>query len=157
MHLALRLSLIAVGAGALTAAAAAAQSATPAAGSGPPPISAVIQWVTTPSGLRYADIKQGSGPTPADGQIAVMHFTGWLADGKEFDSSHKRTKPFGFKVGSGQVIKGWDEGVRSMRPGGVRRIVVPPELAYGAKGIPGLIPPNATLTFDIELLKIIDQ
>jgi len=86
-----------------------------------------------------------------------VHFSGWLDDGTQFDDTRKRGKAFGFVVGSGQVIKGWDEAVRSMRVGGKRRLVVPPQIGYGANGVPNLVPPNARLTFDIELLRITDE
>ena len=122
---------------------------------GPPPLPAMLLWHSTPSGLKYADVVVGSGAEPHDGQTAVVHFTGWLADGTQFDSSRDRGKPFGFALGAGRVIKGWDEGVRGMRVGGKRRLIVPPALGYGPQGIPGRIPPDATLTFDIELLRIV--
>ncbi|MGD9765357.1 MAG: FKBP-type peptidyl-prolyl cis-trans isomerase [Candidatus Binatia bacterium] len=107
--------------------------------------------------MKYTDIVVGKGPTPLEGQIVVVHFTGWLEDGTKFDSTFDRKRPFGFPVGSGQVIRGWDEGVRTMRPGGKRRLLVPPELAYGEKGFSRIIPANAKLTFDIELLRIVDK
>ena len=130
---------------------------TPVAPEGPPPLPSVVQWHTTPSGLRYADTVVGRGATPAEGQVVVVHFTGWLEDGKKFDSTRERGKPFGFPLGSGQVIKGWDEGVRGMHVGGKRRLVVPPSLGYGNRGIPPVVPPNAYLTFDIELIRVIDR
>ncbi len=140
---------------ALTTGPVAGQSATPAA-SGPPPLPAVVQWHALPSGGQYAEIKVGTGATPENGQTAVMHFTGWLENGTQFDSTRKQgRKAFGFKLGSGEVITGWDEGIRGMRVGGQRRLVIPPVAGYGAKGIPGLVPPNATLIFDIELLRVI--
>jgi len=105
--------------------------------------------------LKYSEIVVGTGATPQDGQTAVVHFTGWLEDGTQFDDSRKRGKPFGFPLGSGQVIKGWDEGVRGMRVGGKRRLIVPASLGYGPRGVAGAIPPNATLTFDIELLRVV--
>jgi peptidylprolyl isomerase len=128
---------------------------TPAA-EGPPPLPAMVQWHTTPSGVKYAEVSAGSGAIPNDGQVVVVHFTGWLDDGTQFDSSKTR-KAFGFPLGSGQVIRGWDEGVRGMRVGGTRRLVVPAALGYGSRGVPGRIPPDATLTFDIQLLRIVDQ
>ncbi len=131
--------------------------AEPTTAAGIPPLPSVIQWHATPSGMQYADIATGRGPNPTEGQVVVVHFTGWLDDGTKFDSTHDRKKPFGFPVGSGQVIKGWDEGVRTMQVGGKRRLVVPPQLAYGAKGVPGMVPANSRLTFDIELLRIIDK
>jgi FKBP-type peptidyl-prolyl cis-trans isomerase len=139
------------------AAAARAQPETPAKSGGPPPLPVMVQWHTTPSGLQYAEVKAGSGAAPKDGQVAVMHFIGWLDDGTQFDNSRDRKKPFGFPLGSGQVIKGWDEGVRGMRVGGTRRLVVPPTLGYGSAGIPGVVPPDATLIFDIELLRVVDK
>lgn len=155
-----RAPVAAVAAAALAAAfgvPAGAQAPTPAHPGGPPPLAAVVQWHGTPSGLKSAEIVVGSGASPHDGQTVVVHFTGWLDDGAQFDSSRDRKKPFGFALGSGQVIKGWDEGVRGMRVGGKRRLVVPASLGYGTAGIPGLIPPAAALTFDVELLRIVDQ
>jgi len=107
--------------------------------------------------LRYVDLLTGAGVEPHDGQTVVVHFTGWLADGTQFDSSRVRGKPFGFQLGSRQVIKGWDEGVRGLRVGGKRRLIVPPALGYGPRGLAGIVPPDATLTFDIELLRVIDS
>jgi peptidylprolyl isomerase len=123
---------------------------------GPPPLPAMLQWHALPGGLQYADIAMGHGAMPREGQTVIVHFNGWLDDGTPFDSTYKRGKPFGFPLGSGQVIKGWEEGVRNMRPGGKRRLVVPPQLGYGEQGIPPLVPPNATLVFDIELLRVIE-
>jgi peptidylprolyl isomerase len=108
----------------------------------------------TASGLQYVDIKEGTGASPKTGQTAVVHYTGWLLDGKKFDSSKDRGQPFNFAVGRGQVIKGWDEGVATMKVGGVRKLIIPPELGYGARGAGGVIPPNATLTFEVELLEV---
>ncbi|PWB84095.1 MAG: peptidylprolyl isomerase [Methylocystaceae bacterium] len=116
---------------------------------------------TTPSGLQIADIKVGTGPTPQIGQICVMHYTGWLyqngAKGKKFDSSLDRGQPFEFRIGARQVIGGWDEGVATMKVGGKRTLIIPPELGYGARGAGGVIPPNATLIFDVELLEVKGQ
>lgn len=109
---------------------------------------------TTPSGLKYVDIVEGTGASPQPGQTVVVHYTGTLEDGTKFDSSRDRNQPFSFKLGVGQVIKGWDEGVASMKVGGQRQLVIPPELGYGARGAGGVIPPNATLIFDVELLRI---
>jgi peptidylprolyl isomerase len=114
--------------------------------------------VTTPSGLKITDTKVGTGTTPKAGQICVMHYTGWLyeggAKGKKFDSSLDRGQPFEFPIGRRQVISGWDEGVATMKVGGKRTLIIPPELGYGARGAGGVIPPNATLIFDVELLDV---
>lgn len=110
--------------------------------------------VTTPSGLQYQDYVEGTGPSPGPGRTAVVHYTGWLTNGKKFDSSKDRGQPFSFPVGKGQVIKGWDEGVATMKVGGRRKLTIPPALGYGARGAGGLIPPNATLVFDVELLEV---
>ncbi len=114
--------------------------------------------VTMPSGLKYIDIKVGTGASPRTGQTCVMHYTGWLYEngkkGAKFDSSVDRGEPFEFKVGMGQVIRGWDEGIATMKVGGKRTLIIPPELGYGARGAGGVIPPNATLLFDVELLAI---
>src|SRR5262249_30219682 len=112
----------------------------------------------TPTGLQYEDTVVGTGASPKSGQTCVMHYTGWLwengAKGKKFDSSVDRGKPFKFMIGQGQVIKGWDEGVAWMRVGGKRTLLTPPQLGYGARGAGGVIPPNATLLFEVELLGI---
>ena len=110
--------------------------------------------VTTDSGLKYIELKEGNGATPKTGQTVVVHYTGTLEDGTKFDSSRDRDSPFKFKIGLGQVIKGWDEGVGTMKVGDRRQLIIPPELGYGARGAGGVIPPNATLIFDVELLKI---
>jgi len=112
----------------------------------------------TPSGLQFEDIKEGTGASPKPGQICVMNYTGWLwengAKGKKFDSSLDRGTPFEFPIGQGRVIKGWDEGVATMKVGGKRVLLIPPQLAYGARGAGGVIPPNATLIFEVELLGV---
>lgn len=108
----------------------------------------------TPSGLKYVDLVQGEGRQPRKGKTVLVHYTGWLEDGKKFDSSVDRGEPFSFRIGMGQVIRGWDEGVMSMRVGGKRRLTIPPKLGYGARGAGGVIPPNATLIFEVELLKV---
>ena len=114
--------------------------------------------MTTPSGLQITDSKVGTGATPKPGQTAVVHYTGWLyqdgAKGKKFDSSVDRGQPFEFPLGQRRVIAGWDEGVASMKVGGKRTLIIPPELGYGARGAGGVIPPNATLIFDVELLDV---
>ena len=114
--------------------------------------------VTTPSGLKITDTKVGTGASPQPGQTCVMHYTGWLyesgAKGKKFDSSVDRGQPFEFPIGKGRVIAGWDEGVATMKVGGKRTLIIPPELGYGARGAGGVIPPNATLIFDVELLGV---
>ncbi|HEY9853727.1 MAG TPA: FKBP-type peptidyl-prolyl cis-trans isomerase [Leptolyngbyaceae cyanobacterium] len=110
--------------------------------------------VTTPSGLKYVDLVEGTGATPKTGQTVVVHYTGTLENGKKFDSSRDRNQPFSFKLGIGQVIKGWDEGLSTMHVGGRRQLIIPAELGYGARGAGGVIPPNATLIFDVELVEI---
>jgi FKBP-type peptidyl-prolyl cis-trans isomerase len=109
---------------------------------------------TTASGLKYVDLVEGTGNSPAPGATAVVHYTGWLTNGKKFDSSHDHGQPFSFPVGKGRVIKGWDEGVASMKPGGKRKLTIPPELGYGSRGAGGVIPAGATLVFEVELLEV---
>ncbi|MGA2894877.1 MAG: FKBP-type peptidyl-prolyl cis-trans isomerase [Xanthobacteraceae bacterium] len=113
---------------------------------------------TTESGLKIIDTKIGTGPSPKVGQTCVMHYTGWLyqngAKGAKFDSSVDRGQPFEFPIGTGRVIPGWDEGIATMKVGGKRTLIIPPALAYGARGAGGVIPPNATLIFDVELLGV---
>jgi peptidylprolyl isomerase len=114
--------------------------------------------ITTPSGLQFEDTVVGTGASPKPGQTCVMHYTGWLwengAKGKKFDSSVDRGQPFEFQIGLGMVIKGWDEGVMTMKVGGKRTLLIPASLGYGSRGAGGVIPPNATLVFDVELLGI---
>lgn len=113
------------------------------------------ETVHSASGLEYRDEKVGTGATPKHGQVVIVNYRGTFPDGREFDSSYKRNEPFEFTLGVGAVIKGWDEGVASMRVGGKRHLVIPPQLAYGAEGAgDGLIPPNATLVFHVELLGV---
>ncbi len=107
----------------------------------------------TDSGLEYEDIKPGEGASPQTGQVVVVHYVGTLTNGTKFDSSRDRGRPFEFIIGVGQVIKGWDEGVASMKVGGTRNLTIPPDLGYGKSGV-GPIPPNATLQFEVELLAI---
>jgi peptidylprolyl isomerase len=120
------------------------------------PASAESSAFTTPSGLRFIDIKVGTGPEVRDGQTVTVNYTGWIYEdgkkGKKFDSSVDRKKPFAFELGQGKVVKGWDEGVSTMRVGGKRTLIVPPALGYGEQGAGGVIPPNAFLIFDIEVL-----
>lgn len=115
---------------------------------------------TTPSGLQYDDLAVGEGSAARSGQTVTVHYTGWLTNdgatpGKKFDSSLDRGDPFTFNLGQGQVIAGWDEGVAGMKVGGKRKLVIPPDLGYGPWGAGGVIPPNATLVFEVELLKVL--
>jgi FKBP-type peptidyl-prolyl cis-trans isomerase FkpA len=109
---------------------------------------------TTATGLRYQDLSAGEGAEATTGATAVVHYTGWLTNGRKFDSSRDRGEPFAFRLGAGQVITGWDEGVAGMRVGGRRKLVIPASLGYGQAGAPPVIPPAATLVFDVELLQI---
>ncbi len=119
---------------------------------GPPPLD--MEPAVTVSGLQYIDFAPGSGAVAKTGQKVTVHYTGWLKSGAKFDSSVDRGDPFEFHLGKGQVIKGWDEGVAGMRVGGRRRLIIPADLGYGARGAAGVIPPNATLIFDVELLAV---
>ena len=116
------------------------------------------KMIRTPSGLQYEDTKVGTGASPQKGQTCVMHYTGWLwengAKGKKFDSSLDGGTPFSFPIGQGRVIKGWDEGVATMKVGGQRTLLIPPDLGYGSRGAGGAIAPNATLIFEVELIEI---
>ncbi len=109
---------------------------------------------TTASGLKYTDEVVGTGESPKKGETVTVHYTGTLTDGKKFDSSKDRDEPFSFTIGVGQVIKGWDEGVLSMKVGSKRKLIIPSDLGYGSRGAGGVIPPNATLLFDVELISI---
>jgi FKBP-type peptidyl-prolyl cis-trans isomerase FkpA len=109
---------------------------------------------TTPTGLTIDDIVVGDGAAAAAGQKVKVHYTGWLTNGTKFDSSKDRNDPFVFPLGAGSVIKGWDEGVQGMKVGGKRKLTIPPALGYGARGAGGVIPPNATLVFEVELLGV---
>jgi FKBP-type peptidyl-prolyl cis-trans isomerase len=112
------------------------------------------ELTTTPSGLRYQDVTEGDGAEARAGDTVSVHYTGWLTDGSQFDGSRGRGAPLTFQLGAGRVIAGWEEGVAGMKVGGSRKLVVPAQLGYGARGFPPVIPPNATLVFDIELLGI---
>lgn len=124
--------------------------------SGPPPLAG--DTVTTDSGLQYIVIHSGDGPAAEPGQVVSVHYTGWLTDGRKFDSSLDRNEPIQFPVGTGRVIPGWDEGVGMMKVGDKWRLIIPPDLAYGTQGRPPAIPPNSTLIFDVELVGVgVDQ
>ena len=120
----------------------------------PTPITKATKKMTTASGLIYEDIIVGTGATATAGQTVTVHYTGWLTNGTKFDSSKDRNQPFNFRLGAGEVIRGWDEGVAGMKVGGIRKLTIPPQLGYGASGAGGVIPPNATLVFEVELLGI---
>jgi FKBP-type peptidyl-prolyl cis-trans isomerase len=111
--------------------------------------------ITTESGLMYEEISEGTGDAAQAGKMVSVHYTGWLMDGTKFDSSKDRNDPFMFPLGAGNVIRGWDEGVQGMKEGGVRKLTIPSQLGYGERGAGGVIPPNATLVFEVELLKIL--
>ncbi|CAI08506.1 FKBP-type peptidyl-prolyl cis-trans isomerase [Aromatoleum aromaticum] len=113
-----------------------------------------MSQTTTASGLIIEDMEVGNGATAEKGKSVSVHYTGWLTDGRKFDSSKDRNDPFEFPLGAGHVIRGWDEGVQGMQEGGRRKLTIPPELGYGARGAGGVIPPNATLVFEVELLKV---
>ncbi len=146
---------------ALACALALAAPATPAAPAAPAaaaPAEKESKMVKTETGLGYEDLVVGTGPSPATGQTCVMHYTGWLwvneAKGTKFDSSVDRGRPFEFPIGTGRVIKGWDEGVATMKVGGKRTLLIPPQLGYGDRGAGNVIPPGATLLFEVELLGV---
>jgi FKBP-type peptidyl-prolyl cis-trans isomerase len=119
---------------------------------GPPPVNGTPSQL--PGGLQYIDVVAGSGDEARAGQNVSVHYTGWLTTGQKFDSSRDSGQPFTFRLGGGQVIQGWDEGVAGMRVGGQRRLIIPPNKGYGASGAGGVIPPNATLIFDVELIQV---
>lgn len=114
-----------------------------------------MSTTTTASGLQIEDLIVGTGATACAGQNVVVHYTGWLTNGSKFDSSKDRNDPFRFSLGMQQVISGWDEGVQGMQVGGARKLTIPPQLGYGARGAGGVIPPNATLVFEVELLDVL--
>ena len=151
---ALLMSLVLLG----SAPAGIAAAATPEAGTQQNAEAKEKKMTKTDSGLEYRDTTEGDGATPAKGQTCVMHYTGWLWEngekGRKFDSSVDRGEPFAFRLGVGQVIAGWDEGVATMKTGGKRELRIPPDLGYGPRGAGGVIPPNATLFFEVELLEI---
>jgi FKBP-type peptidyl-prolyl cis-trans isomerase FkpA len=127
---------------------------TPKAGFSPSLAVDTAAMTRTPSGLRFRDVAAGEGKEAAAGRTVSVHYTGWLPNGEKFDSSRDRNQPFEFALGAGQVIAGWDEGVAGMKVGGRRKLVIPPELAYGTAGAPPDIPPGATLVFEVELLDV---
>jgi peptidylprolyl isomerase len=157
-HMRLKHTKVAVLFGTIALAALAAVSVPMAASAQGSPTSTKGKIMTTPSGLQIIDTQEGTGATPARGQTCVMHYTGWLYEngqkGKKFDSSVDRNEPFEFPIGMKRVIAGWDEGVATMKVGGKRTLIIPPELGYGARGAGGVIPPNATLLFEVELLGV---
>ncbi len=118
------------------------------------PMAACAKEKKMKDGLVMDDVKVGTGAEAKAGQTVTVHYTGWLTNGKKFDSSKDRNEPFTFHLGAGEVIKGWDEGVQGMKVGGVRNLTIPPSLGYGAQGAGGVIPPNATLKFEVELLGV---
>lgn len=111
--------------------------------------------ITTDSGLVYEELTEGQGEAAQAGRRVLVHYTGWLTNGAKFDSSKDRNEPFDFPLGAGHVIRGWDEGVQGMKVGGARKLTIPPQLGYGGRGAGGVIPPNATLVFEVELLEIL--
>jgi len=113
-----------------------------------------MSTTTTPSGLQYEELTVGTGDIAQAGQTVTVHYTGWLTNGTKFDSSKDRGLPFQFSLGAGEVIRGWDEGVQGMKVGGIRKLTIPAELGYGRRGAGGVIPPDATLVFEVELLGV---
>jgi FKBP-type peptidyl-prolyl cis-trans isomerase FkpA len=113
-----------------------------------------VKMITLPTGLKYADLEVGTGPVVKEGMRILVNYDAWLPDGTKFDSSYERREPFSFKVGAGEVIQGWEQGVIGMRVGGTRKLVIPPSLGYGGAGAPPRIPPNATLTFEVRALAV---
>ena len=119
-----------------------------------PTIMADEETIQTATGLEYVEIQEGSGPRPKAGESVSVHYTGWLKSGEKFDSSHDRGQPIVFPIGKGRVIKGWDEGVATMKVGGKRKLIIPAHLGYGDRGAGGVIPPGATLIFEVELVAV---
>jgi FKBP-type peptidyl-prolyl cis-trans isomerase len=148
----LLLAMMLLGLAGIAAAQTAPAKRAPAVPNGPTKVTG--EPTKTASGLEYWDIKVGTGAVAQSGHEVKVDYTGWLTDGKKFDSSVGTGHPFGFMLGASQVIKGWDEGVAGMKVGGKRQLRIPPDLAYGAKGYPGAIPPNATLIFDVQLVDV---
>jgi peptidylprolyl isomerase len=146
--------LLALSLGACATSPRATATATPEAAAAPAPAAALDGFVTLPNGLQYQDLVVGTGAQATSMREIEVHYVGRLADGTQFDSSRDRGRPLTFTLGRGEVIRGWDQGIRGMRAGGQRRLVIPPALAYGSAGSAGAIPPNATLVFDIELLRV---
>jgi peptidylprolyl isomerase len=136
------------------AALAVACSGSDSSATGNPSSEVNMETTTTASGLQYRDIVVGTGTLASQGDTAVVHYTGWLMDGTKFDSSLDRGQPLDFVIGQGRVIKGWEEGVGTMNVGGKRELIIPPDLAYGTRGAGGVIPPDATLKFEVELLEL---
>ncbi len=141
-------------AGMLSAAVLAAQEPKPMDTPGPSSSANPAKEITTATGLKYTDLKEGAGAEAKSGDVVQVHYTGWLENGTKFDSSLDRNQPFRFKLGAGQVIKGWDQGVAGMKVGGKRKLVIPADLGYGRQGAGGVIPPGATLVFEVELLGV---
>ena len=154
MHRIAATAILILAAALLQAQTAPKKSASPARPNTSAPTKVTGPGVKTSSGLQYWDIKLGTGDVAKEGSRVRVHYTGWLTTGKKFDSSVDAGKPFDFRIGNGDVIKGWEEGVAGMKVGGKRQLRIPPNLAYGAQGYPGVIPANATLIFDIELLGV---
>jgi peptidylprolyl isomerase len=129
-------------------------SAAAFAGKDQSPPEAAGKEVVTPSGVKYVDLRIGEGGEAANGKIVEVHYTGWLENGTKFDSSRDRARPFTFRLGTGDALKGWDEGLLGMKVGGKRKLVIPPELGFGKQGVGSVVPPNAVLLYEFELLAV---